>query len=271
MGAQPQVLILHATGTNRDREAARACELAGAKPDIRLLSDLTDGTIRLADYQMLLLPGGFSFGDDLGAGKLWALRLHSRIGDQLRTFVDDGWPVLGICNGFQALVKAGLLPGALPVEGAHVSDALFGPAHATLTRNISARFECRWVHLQPNPASPSVFVQGLGEELIYCPVAHGEGRFVARDERTLSAIEDANLVALRYVTATGGTPTYPADPNGSDHPIAGVCNAAGNVMGLMPHPEDHITARQHPGYHRGQRGGLGLRLFEAGVRYAAQR
>ena len=167
---KPRVLIMHATGTNRDREAALACELAGGSAEIVHVNQLRDGSRRLADYQMLLLPGGFSYGDDLGAGRLWASDLSHLLRDQVGPFVEVGRPVMGICNGFQALVKAGFLPGRLP--GTEDEN---GRIHATLTRNASNRFECRWVWLQPEPRSPCVFTRGL-QERVYCPVAHGETR-----------------------------------------------------------------------------------------------
>ena len=251
---KPNAMIIHASGTNRDHDVARALELAGAQPEIVHINALRDGKRRLSDYQMMVLPGGFSYGDDLGAGKLWAVALRSRLGDDLDEFIDLGHPVIGICNGFQALVKSGLLP------------ALNGSAHqqATLTHNESGRFECRWIGLEPNPAGKSFWTIGL-DEAIYCPVAHGEGRFVASDE-TLEAIEDQGLVALRY-SVVG--PAYPANPNGSANNIAGITNPRGNVLGLMPHPENHIVATQHPGRHRGESGGSGLPLFKNGVEHAS--
>lgn len=278
----PPILILHATGTNRDREAAWACELAGGAPEIVHLNQLLAGERRLMDYRMLVLPGGFSYGDDLGAGKLWAVALRHGLGDQLSEFIAAGRPVLGICNGFQALVKAGLLP-ALPDADPSPNLPIYQFTNftnstnqqATLTRNDSGRFECRWVYLQPQAGSPCVFTRGL-DEPIYCPVAHGEGKFVARDEATLAAIEAQGLVALRYArpeaaeAATTKNVGYPWNPNGSQNDIAGVCNPAGNVFGLMPHPEDHIVPQQHPRVHRGERGLLGLPLFVNGVRYAAE-
>jgi phosphoribosylformylglycinamidine synthase subunit PurQ / glutaminase len=283
----PPILILHATGTNRDREAAWACEIAGGAPEIVHVNQLAAGERRLQDYRMLVLPGGFSYGDDLGAGKLWAVALRHRLGDALQAFVAAGRPVLGICNGFQVLVKAGLLPalndgvGTMNDESRNpdssfiVHPSSFSP-QATLTRNDSARFECRWVYLQPQTGSPCVFTQGLTEP-IYCPVAHGEGKFVARDEATLAAMEAQGLVALRYLrrpeaaeAATTNGAGYPWNPNGSQSDIAGVCNPAGTVFGLMPHPEDHIIPEQHPRVHRGERGLSGLPLFVNGVCYAAQ-
>ena len=283
----PPILILHATGANRDREAAWACELAGGAPEIVQVNQLAAGERRLQDYRMLVLPGGFSYGDDLGAGKLWAVALRHRLGDQLQAFVAAGRPVLGICNGFQVLVKAGLLPALTDVTTTNlpITQSTSLPAaaayqstnqQATLTRNDSARFECRWVYLQPQAGSPCVFTQGL-DELITCPVAHGEGKFVARDQATLAAMEAQGLVALRYVrrpeaaeAATTNGAGYPWNPNGSQADIAGVCNPAGTVFGLMPHPEDHIIPEQHPRVQRGERGLSGLPLFVNGVRYAAQ-
>ncbi len=252
----PQVCILHARGTNRDREAALACQMAGGAPEIVYVNQLVGGEKHLRDYQMLVIPGGFSYGDDLGAGVLWAMTLRHQLGDDLSRFVADGRPVLGICNGFQVLVKAGLLPGPDFHTGA--GSAL------TLTANESGRFECRWVRLKPNPCCPNLFTQGL-DDLIYCPVAHGEGRLIARDQSVLDALCRAELVALTYVNSTGHPADYPDNPNGSSLGIAGLSNRAGNVLGLMPHPEDHIFPWQRPGWHRGSSGMVGLRLFENGL------
>jgi phosphoribosylformylglycinamidine synthase subunit PurQ / glutaminase len=259
------VLILHATGTNRDREALQACEMAGGRAEIVHVNQLAGGSRRLADYQMLVLPGGFSYGDDLGAGRIWAGDLAHRLHDQVTPFIESGKPVIGICNGFQALVKAGWLPGPLAGVPAHGRQ----DAYATLTYNASNRFECRWVWLEADRESPCVFTRGLSER-IYCPVAHGEGRFVPRDDTTLAALEAERRIAMRYVAPDGGTASYPDNPNGSVAGIAGVCNATGTVFGLMPHPEDHIHPEQHPRWARGERGNLGLALFENGIRYAEQ-
>ncbi len=247
-----KVLILHASGTNRDREAAWACELAGGQPEIVHVNQLAAKERRMADYAMLVLPGGFSFGDALGAGKLLALTLRLTFQDDLAVFIASGRPVLGICNGFQALVKAGLLPGGLGQQ-------------ATLTFNRGARFECRWVTLLPDAASPCIFTRNLPP--VFCPVAHGEGRFISND---VAGLERNGQVALRYVCADAAPAngSYPQNPNGSDGDIAGVCNAQGNVLGLMPHPEDHIVAYQHPRWTRGEQGWMGLALFANGIAYA---
>jgi phosphoribosylformylglycinamidine synthase len=265
----PRILILHAPGTNRDREAAMACAQAGGAPTIVHINQLTNGEVRLAEFQMLVLPGGFSYGDDLGAGRLWANDLYHRFREQLDAFVHQGKPVLGICNGFQALVKAGYLPGPAPRQ------------RVTLTRNRGERFECRWVRLRAQAESRCLFTRGLRQDIL-CPVAHGEGRLAVPNEAERQALVDEGLVALRYVrpalpeeaadmaatVAVAPVAGYPANPNGSVADIAGICNAAGNVMGLMPHPEDHILAQQHPRWHRGESGGLGIDLFRNGVRAA---
>jgi phosphoribosylformylglycinamidine synthase I len=254
----PQVLILHATGTNRDGETAWAVEKAGGRASIMHVNELREKPARLHDFQMFILPGGFSYGDALGAGRLWASDLRWLFQDELACFIEAGRPVLGICNGFQALVKSGWLPG--PPEAG---------AQATLTRNGSNRFECRWVWLEPNAASHCVFTRGLTER-IYCPVAHGEGRFVPRDEAALERLRVGQQIALTYVGKDGSPADYPANPNGSVASVAGICNEQGNVLGLMPHPEDHVVPEQHPRYARGEDGELGLVLYVQGVRYAAE-
>ncbi len=255
----PRVLILHVNGTNRDREAALACELAGGQADIVHINRLLGGEKSLLDYHMLVVPGGFAYGDDLGAGTLTALDLSYRLGDGISAFIASGRPVLGICNGFQTLVKAGILPGA--------SFGTNGDRSVTLAANDSGKFECRWVYLQPNPGSPSIFTDGL-DDLITCPVAHGEGRVAVRDAATLDRLQAQGLIALTYVNGDGSHAEYPANPNGSVLNIAGLCNPQGNVLGLMPHPEDHVFAWQHPRRHRGEAGLLGLRLFENALRRA---
>jgi len=258
---QPKALILHATGTNRDHDAAQALELAGAQPEIVHLNQLRRGERRWQDYQLLLLPGGFSYADALGAGKLLALDLKIYFAEAVRAFVDSGKPVIGICNGFQALVKSGILPDL---------DALAGLPLATLTFNAGGHFECRWVTLQA-VSQACVWTAGLREP-IYCPVAHGEGNFVPRDDAAAAALQHNDQIALAYALPNGSPAqgSYPFNPNGSRLDIAGICNPRGNVLGLMPHPEDHIFTHQHPRWTRGETAGSGLPLFENGVRYASQ-
>jgi len=256
--AAPYVLILRATGTNRDHDAARAVELAGGRPVLLHVNQLRARPSRLHEFQMLILPGGFSYGDALGAGRLLAGDLRWLLQDELAQFVDAAKPVIGICNGFQALVKSGWLPGP---QGS--------VPQATLTHNVSNRFECRWVWLEPNPESPCIFTRGLAER-ITCPVAHGEGRFVPRDDGVLDGLRTTQRIAITYVREDGGPAEYPDNPNGSAAAIAGICNTDGNVFGLMPHPENHIVPWQHPRWSRGQGGNLGLVIFKQGVRYAAE-
>ena len=266
----PRVMIMHAPGTNRDREAAFACESAGGSPEIVHINQLVTGERQLAAYQMLVLPGGFSYGDSLGAGRLWANDLYHRFSQALDVFVAAGKPVMGICNGFQALVKAGYLPGSGSRQ------------RITLTHNRSGHFECRWVRLRAFAQSRCLFTRGLDEDIL-CPVAHGEGRLAAADEAARVGLWQDDLVALTYVApadpaeAANLSPSvaarcpagYPFNPNGSVDDIAGICNHAGNVFGLMPHPEDHVHPQQHPRWTRGEGGGLGIHLFRSGVRAAA--
>jgi phosphoribosylformylglycinamidine synthase I len=256
-----RALILHADGTNRDREAAQAFELAGAEAEIVPLNQLRSRRRDWRHYQLLALPGGFSYADALGAGRLLAIDLKAYFADEVRSFVDSGKPVIGICNGFQALVKAGLLPA--------LETGRQAPA-ATLTFNASGHFECRWVSLRPQ-SEVCVWTRGLTEQ-IDCPVAHGEGQFVLSNQADLAWLQAQDQIALTYIAADG-TPAggaYPENPNGSVADIAGVCNPAGNVLGLMPHPEDHLFDYQHPGRARGHTGGSGRELFVRGVRYATQ-
>jgi phosphoribosylformylglycinamidine synthase len=275
----PRALILRAPGINRDEDAAAAIELAGGRPERIHVNRVVEGATKLADYALLIIPGGFSYGDHLGAGKLLAVDLAHRLGEVLAAFVADGRPVIGICNGFQVLVKAGILPGiderpktndkSLSNDSQLRSSSVLRPSSATLTDNASGLFECRWVQLAAEPHSRCVFTQSI-DRPIEVPVAHGEGRFVTRDPDALQALRASGQVALRYVDAGGGPAAYPANPNGSDDAIAGVCNPAGNVLGLMPHPEDAILPHQHPRWTRepARAEGDGLVLFRNAVRYA---
>jgi phosphoribosylformylglycinamidine synthase len=259
---QPKVLILHADGTNRDHEAAQAFAACGAEADIVHINQLRAHEKRWGDYQILVLPGGFTYADALGSGKLWALDLNTYFNEEVRAFVENGKLVIGICNGFQALVKSGILPSPLTGRGAG------GAGRATLTFNSEGHFECRWVTLKPQ-SQVCVWTHGLND-LIECPVAHGEGRFLLSADGELAMLTAQDQIALIY-TQADGTPAngaYPINPNGSMGDIAGVCNPRGNVLGLMPHPEDHIAAYQHPRWTRGASGRLGLSLFENGVHYA---
>jgi phosphoribosylformylglycinamidine synthase I len=226
-------LVIAGPGTNRDRDLALALEMAGATPTIVLATELAANPKLLAGAGLVGVAGGFSYGDALGAGRMLALDLAVGVGEALTDYVATGRPMIGICNGFQVLTRAGLLPGALG-------------------HNAHGRFECRWVVLEPQPESKCLWTTGIGD-MIHCPIAHGEGRYVHPDPDGLAA---AGQVALRY---------HSPNPNGSTDAIAGVCNPAGNVLGLMPHPENHVITRQHPYAPHGGEQHLGLRLFRNGV------
>jgi phosphoribosylformylglycinamidine synthase subunit PurQ / glutaminase len=254
---QPRVLVLRAAGINCDEETAAACELAGAQADRVHVNRIVAGEVRLRDYAALVIPGGFSYGDHLGAGKLLAVDLIHRLGERLQTFVADGRPVLGICNGFQVLVKSGLLPGNARQQQT-----------VTLTHNRSGHYECRWVRLMAEPTSVCLFTQGI-EGTIELPVGHGEGRFVASDD-TVSELESHHQVALRYVDAEARPATrYPDNPNGSAAAIAGICNREGNVFGLMPHPDRAYVPQLHPDWlrRRDRSEGDGLQIFRNMIDY----
>lgn len=249
-----RTLVLRGPGTNCDGETAFAFEQAGAETSVVHVNKLISHAEHLSDYQVLAIPGGFTYGDDVAAGKVLANEIGVKLGDDIRRFIENGGLILGICNGFQVLVKAGLLPD--PPEG----DA----SHLTLAANDSGRFECRWVHMRANSESNCVFTRGVDE--IFLPVAHGEGK-VVMDEDLLAGLN----VALFYTDELGHTGAgYPANPNGSMNDIAGICDASGRVFGLMPHPERHIRGTQHPQWTRlgAQPRGDGFRIFENAVEWA---
>jgi len=264
--AQVKTLVITGYGTNCEVESAHAARQSGADvADITYFSDLVAGRVRLEDYNFLIFPGGFLDGDDLGAAQAAALRwkfAHTKdnepIVTQLRAFFDAGGLVLGICNGFQLLVKLGLLPA---IGGKYFERQV------SLTLNDSAKFEDRWVRLKVNPASPCVFTKGI--EALDLPVRHGEGKLVTMDEAMLRDIEAGNLIALQYADPATDEPTleYPHNPNGSPLGIAGLTDPSGRVLGLMPHPEafNHVT--NHPAWTRGAVGQLGTVLIDNAVAY----
>jgi phosphoribosylformylglycinamidine synthase len=239
-----------------------ALMLAGADPEGVPLNDLRARKKHFSDYQILVLAGGFSYADALGAGKLLALDLNSYFAVEIAAFVASGKPVIGICNGFQTLVKSGILLGNSEW------NMVNGSSPVTLTFNACGHFECRWVSLQP-VSRKCIWTKGLSEN-ITCPIAHGEGNFQTVSHFPLSSFIAQDQIALTYTCPDGTTANgaYPANPNGSILDIAGICNPAGNVLGLMPHPENHIHAWQHPRHTRGESGNSGLVLFQNGVKYA---
>ncbi len=279
--AAPRVLILRAPGTNCDAETAHAFTCAGGVADEWHVNRLLEAPERLAEFQIFCVPGGFSYGDDLSAGRIFGSKLCHRLAGPLDEFRAAGKLILGVCNGFQVLMKTSLL--AAPDE--------HGPT-ATLAFNDSGHFEARWVRLAITPGN-CVFLTGIKE--MELPVAHAEGRFVTHNAAVLAQMESAGLLVVRYQARPGEAETkrqgeqsspfhqasepvglipppgvpYPANPNGAMANVAGICDASGRVFGLMPHPERFIEPTQHPRWTRGPRreAGDGLRIFQNAVRY----
>lgn len=255
---EPKVLILRTAGTNCDAETDTAFQLAGAQTALVHIQSLISGKVNLTDYQILAIPGGFSYGDDIAAGILLAIEMKHKLTDALNQFVADGKLVIGICNGFQVLVRTGLLPGA--DASAEMTQ------RSTLAMNTSAKFECRWVDLETQE-SLCVFTKGI-KPRVYLPVAHAEGRFTAPTD-VLADLEANKQVVFRYADSA-----YPNNPNGSDADIAGICDATGRIFGLMPHPERFLTKWNHPRWTRiaeaqdaGSEEGDGLAIFKNAVNY----
>src|SRR4051794_33654787 len=247
---KPRVLILRAPGTNCDQETAFAFQAAGGQPDVAHLNRLLENPSLAANFQILAIPGGFSYGDDISAGRIFGNQIRHHLRDCFEEFKAAGKLIIGICNGVQILVKSGVL---LP-------DRADEPI-ATLTLNDSGKFEDRWIYLRVT-GDKCVFLRGI--EQMYLPIAHAEGKFVARDEATLKQLDAAGQLVLRYAAAPevggqrsevgDGTPhsalPYPANPNGAQLNVAGLCDETGRVFGLMPHPERHIDPTQHPRWTR---------------------
>jgi phosphoribosylformylglycinamidine synthase len=265
---KPKALVLYGYGLNCDYETQFALNQAGAEAVRLHTTELLENPASLWDYHLLAVPGGFSWGDDHGAGVILALRLKLALGTALREFIAAGRLVLGICNGFQVLVNLGLLPGFKGREGERL---------VALIPNDCGNFRDAWVHLKVLP-SKCVFTQGL--ELLELPIRHGEGKFYAPRE-VLSELADGEQIVLKYATPSGAPAKgrFPENPNGSLLDIAGICDASGRVLGLMPHPEAHITSTQHPDWtldaetwrRRGEpypeTEGAGLTFFKNAVRY----
>jgi len=249
----PRALVLRAPGTNCDHETAHAFERAGAIARRVHVRALTEKPTLLDDVQILCIPGGFSYGDDIASGRIFALELAMRLGDALRRFRDRGGLVLGICNGFQVLLQTGLL----------LADAEDRP-RAALAHNRSGRFIDRWVRLEVR-GHKCPFLHGF-DAPFELPIAHGEGRFVATTPADLAAFENAGQLVLRYAADPAGSST---NPNGAEADVAGACDATGRVFGLMPHPERFVDATQHPAWSgRLDAGaaGAGLAIFANAVK-----
>ncbi len=258
---KPNTLILRAAGVNCEAETAHAFELAGASAQIVHVNRLIENPALLDAFQLLAVPGGFSYGDDISAGKILANQLMHHLGEGLYTFRNAGKPIIGICNGFQVLIKTDLLPGPVGNRAGQT---------ATLTNNDSGRYHDRWVRLA-SKSKKCVWTTGV--EDFDCPMAHGEGKFVPANETTRNALWDDDRIALVYVKPDGSPAAGvgPHNPNGSIDDIAGVCDASGLVFGMMPHPERFTSPLQHPAWTRLKalpEEGAGLVIFRNAVRHA---
>jgi len=268
MSKQVKSIVIAGNGTNCEREVANACRLAGSDiADIVHIAELLAGRVELSGYHFLNFAGGFLDGDDLGSAKAGANRLtHARVAggkpglaEQIHQFIADGKLIMGVCNGFQLMVKMGLLPGL---------DGDYRRQTTTLTFNDGGRFEDRWTYLAVDPASPCIYTRGLSG--IYLPVRHGEGKFVAESPELLKKLEDRHLTVLKYADA-GFKPSmeYPQNPNGAQGAVAGLCDPSGRIFGLMPHPEAYVHRTHHPRWTREElpEEGMGLWLYQNAVRF----
>jgi len=263
-----KTIILRTAGTNCDLETAYAFKKAGSEVDSVHINALIKRPASLLKYHIMAIPGGFTYGDDIASGKVLANELKNSLQKEISAFISRGRLLIGICNGFQVLVKMGILPD--------IGKKRDFSTQATLSLNDSGRFEDRWVYLKRGDRQGAggercVWTKGL-PEVIYVPVAHAEGKFIPKDNAALKKLQDNGQIVFRYCSRDGGDPVYPENPNGSADNIAGVCDPTGRIMGMMPHPERHVTYLQHPNWRReGARAegmGIGLKMFENGVNFA---
>ncbi len=260
-----RVLVLRVGGTNCDKETRRAFQELGVTAEISHVRELVENPQWL-EYDALVFPGGFSYGDYVRAGAIWAKWLLTKLGKELKAFVDDGKLLLGICNGFQVFVEAGLLPG--------FSGISLYP-EAALSPNVSG-YVCRWVHVKYENGGKCAFTGKVPNgEVLSIPVAHGEGRFMfpkEKEKRFLKELYENDQLVFRYCSAQGeyAECSYPTNPNGSFHDIAGICNLEGTIFGLMPHPERAFHWWQMPGWTRTTKRneqGSGSLIFESMIEY----
>ena len=273
---QPRVAVLFGFGINCDHETKAVFELVGATADRIHVNRFVSGDVSLGDYDILAVPGGFSFGDHLGSGRLLGNRMRFAMREALQAFVQAGKPIIGICNGFQVLVKTGLLPGP---ESGHAPDFV---QRGSLTLNDSGRYEDRWVTLEFDPESPCIWTKNMTR--IDCPVRHGEGKYVMPSSTDLDRLAANHQLTVRYVdpsstygSADNDAPLpYPISPNGSMRNIAGICDSTGLVFGLMPHPEAIYAKWLHPNHTNNEPvtsaaladwEGEGLQIFRNAVEY----
>jgi len=254
---KPKVSILYGYGINCDNETQYGFELAGAEAEKVHVNQLISGERKLRDYQILAIPGGFSFGDDIGAGKVLATKIKYNLAAEFSEFIKKGKLIIGICNGFQVLVKLGILPGF---------NGNYDRQEVTLTFNDSGRFEDRWVCLKINQKSKCIWTRGI--ERPYLPVRHGEGKFVSREEKIRERLISQNRIVAQYMDDKGNLAGYPWNPNGSELNIAGICDETGRIFGLMPHPEAFLFPQNHPRWTREKiQEGEGLKIFKNAINF----
>ncbi|GFO96742.1 phosphoribosyl formylglycinamidine synthase subunit I [groundwater metagenome] len=257
----PKVLVLTGYGINCDIETQHAFNLAGAQAERIHLTDLLNGKVKLTDFHILALPGGFSFGDDIASGKVLANMIRYNLGEQVQEFINEGRLIIGICNGFQVMVKMCLLPA---FNGDYTTQDV------TLTFNDSGKFEDRWVHLKTSMDSKCVFTKGI--KGIYLPVRHGEGKFVVKNPQVLTRLKKNRHIVFQYVDIDGNPAGYPHNPNGSVENIAAICDETGRVFGMMPHPEAFQHMTNHPAWTREElpEEGAGMAIFRNAVDYVKE-
>jgi phosphoribosylformylglycinamidine synthase I len=252
---KPKALVLKVAGTNCDLETCYAFEAAGADWELIHINQILSGEKKISDFNTIALAGGFSYGDDISAAKVLATKIKAYLMDDLKAALERGVPIIGICNGFQVLVKTGLLPGD-------------GMGDATLFFNDTYKFEDRWVYLRPS-GSKCIFTDGI-KAPIYLPIAHMEGKYMAEDEG-INNLESGNRVVFRYAKKDGGSADekFPDNPNGSLNDIAGITDETGLILGMMPHPERHLDPTNHPRWPREgiKKTGDGCNLFENAVKF----
>lgn len=259
---KPRAVILRTAGTNCAYETQYALEKAGADVNLMHVNQLVREKGLLSPYHIFVLPGGFTYGDDIAAGKVLANQLRQHMLDELKRFIDDGKLIIGICNGFQVLMKMGLLP-----EVKRDQASLTGSKNRfTLTYNDSNKFEDRWVYLK-SVSNLSVFVDN--DSIMYVPIAHAEGKFVSENRQDIEKLDKFGQIVFKYVDKDGNMAGYPWNPNGSFGNIAGICDSTGRVLGMMPHPERHIDPTQHPRWTREglRKEGDGIAIFRNAINY----
>ncbi len=256
---KPKALVLLTAGTNCDLETEYALNRSGADVEKVHINDFIAKKRKLKEFQILTIPGGFSFGDDVAAGKVLANKIKFKLKEQIEVFIKAKKPVIGICNGFQVLVKLGFLPD---IHNRHNQDV-------TLAINNTGKFEDRWVYLKTNEKSECIFTKGI-DKIIYLPIAHGEGRFITKNRKISEILTRQNLIVFQYCSKNGEI-TDSSNPNGSENAVAGICNPDGTILGMMPHPERFITKFQHPRWTREDlpEEGIGISIFKNAVNYAA--